>query len=140
MIAINTTVFFCRLLTARNILRPQIAFKVPIDNSNLTPFEPKIKYKPNSLKPLAVLPEYGQDGDIASYLHPYEFELTKFEPNAKQLAKTHPIAPKPLEQTPLIHVDTEAKLKSLVDDLQLVSEFAVDVEHHSYRTFQVNLF
>lgn len=124
-------------MTARNILRPQVNFKIPIDNSNSTPFEPKIKYKPNSIKPLAILPEYGSDGDIVSYLHPYEFELIKFEPMAKQLSKTCPIVPKAIEKTALVHVDTEQKLQLLLEDLQAVSEFAVDVEHHSYRTFQV---
>lgn len=37
--------------------KPQIHFKTPIDNS-FKPFVPKLKDKPNSLKPLSILPEY----------------------------------------------------------------------------------
>ena len=40
-----------RFLLAKNIQRPQLKFKDKIDNSN-TAFIPKIKYKPNALKPL----------------------------------------------------------------------------------------
>lgn len=50
-----------RLLTAKNIQRPQICFKDRIDNSK-SPWEPRIKDKPNSLKPLAVFLEHRDDG------------------------------------------------------------------------------
>lgn len=83
------------------------------------------------------MPEYDEEGNIESYLHPYEFELTKFEAPARQLARVQPIEPIKLKDTPLLHVDSEATLKVLLDDLRAVFEFAVDVEHHSYRTFQV---
>lgn len=125
-----------KLLTARNILRPQISFKVPIDNSNSTPFEPRLKEKPNSLKPLAILPEYGDDGDVVSYLHPYEIELTKCEPSADQLKTRPPTESAALEATPLTYVDTEAQLQDLLNDLRKSNEIAIDLEHHSYRTFQ----
>lgn len=72
-------------MTARNIIRPQINFKTPVDNSANTPFIPQLKYKPHSIKPLAILPEYDDDGNIESYLHPYETELSKFTPNQSQL-------------------------------------------------------
>lgn len=125
-----------RLLTAKNIIRPQINFKIPVDNSAKTPFEPRLKYKPHSIKPLAILAEYAEDGSIESYLHPYEFELNKFVPPKPQLAKGKSIDPVKLEDTPLVYVDTEPKLKELLKDLSSVSEIAVDVEHHSYRTLQ----
>lgn len=50
-----------RLLTAKNIQRPQICFKDRIDNSK-NPWEPRIKDKPNSLKPLAIYLEHTDDG------------------------------------------------------------------------------
>lgn len=37
--------------------KPQLKFRKPIDNS-LSPFVPKLKEKPHSIKPLSVLPEY----------------------------------------------------------------------------------
>lgn len=132
--------FVClRLLTARNIPRPQINFKVPVDNSSKTVFEPRLTYKPNSIKPLAILPEYGDDGSIESYLHPYEIELTKFEVPAGQLTNVNPIKPKSLENTPLIYVDNNLNLQKLLKDISEVKEIAVDLEHHSYRTFQVKI-
>lgn len=140
---LNEPFFFCnkhfdsRLLTARNIVRPQVNFKIPVDNSNSNPFEPRLKYKPNSIKPLAILAEYADDGNIESYLHPYEFELIKFEVPTAQLRTLKPVEPLPLDETPLIHIDTEDKLKLLLDDLSQVNEFAIDLEHHSYRTYQV---
>ncbi|XP_055903687.1 exosome component 10 [Eupeodes corollae] len=125
-----------RLITAKNIARPQIKFKMTVDNSSKTPFVPQIKDKPNSLKPLAVLPEYDEDGNIESYLHPYEFELMKFEPPTAQLKKKSPVTPMPLEKTELVYVDTVNKLKSTLEDLKKFKEIGIDVEHHSYRTFQ----
>lgn len=41
-----------------------------------------------------------------------------------------------MEKTPLIYVDDEKSLNSLLRDLLVEKVFAVDVEHHSYRTFQ----
>uniref|UniRef100_A0A0K8US75 Exosome complex component 10 homolog n=1 Tax=Bactrocera latifrons TaxID=174628 RepID=A0A0K8US75_BACLA len=125
-----------RLITAKNIARPQLKFKVVVDNSALTPFVPRIKDKPNSLKPLAVLPEYDESGNIASYLHPYEFELMKWEVSAAQLSRTNPKEPKKLDDTELLYVDTVPKLNAAVEELRKQCEIAIDVEHHSYRTFQ----
>lgn len=51
-----------RLLTAKNIERPQSKFRDKIDNSN-SAWEPRIKDKPNSLKPLAILLETNEDGE-----------------------------------------------------------------------------
>lgn len=137
---ININKSIARLLAARNIQRPQVLFKTSIDNSNKTPFEPRIKYKPNSIKPLAVLPEYDADGAIEGYLHPYETELNKFEVSPSLLKQKTPDVPKRLEDTPLVYVDTVQQLKQLMEtDFVGVSELAVDLEHHSYRTFQVRM-
>lgn len=124
------------LITAKNILRPQTNFKVPVDNSKHNPFMPRLKEKPNSLRPLAVLPEYDEDDNVVSFLHPYELEIEKFEPSDEQLIKVEPIEPENMDKFPYIYVDTVEKLKSMLDDLMKVNELAVDLEHHSYRTFQ----
>ncbi|XP_065371175.1 exosome complex component 10 homolog [Calliphora vicina] len=124
-----------RLITAKNISRPQVKFQIPVDNSADTPFVPKIKDKPNSLKPLAILPEYDESGNVASYLHPYEFELMKFEAPNSLLKTRKPQKPKDTEQTELMYVDTPVKLKQALEELRGATELAIDVEHHSYRTF-----
>lgn len=51
-----------RLLTANNIQRPQKFFKDRIENGHKFPWEPRIKDKPNSLKPLALYLEENEDG------------------------------------------------------------------------------
>ncbi|KAK2581222.1 hypothetical protein KPH14_008020 [Odynerus spinipes] len=122
-----------RLLTARNIQRPQITFKDKIDNS-LKPWEPKIKDKPNSLKPLAIYLEETENGEV--FCHPYECELDKFQPPENQLQKREPVKYKTLNETPLIMINKQEDIKILMNDLMRYQEIAVDLEHHSYRSFQ----
>lgn len=124
------------LVTGTNIQRPQANFKVPLDNSALNPFVPKIREKPNSLKPLAVLPEYDDAGNIVSYLHPYEFELDRFEPSKEVLKPVEPQKPLLLENTPMDIIDKENQLPVLLRELKAAKELAIDLEHHSYRTYQ----
>ncbi|KAL7288501.1 hypothetical protein TKK_0017466 [Trichogramma kaykai] len=123
-----------QLLTTGNIQKPQINFEDKVDNSH-KPWEPRIKDKPNSLKPLALQTECGEDG-FEYFCHPYEFELDKFEPCENQLQKEEPVMYKPLEETPLIFVDKTEVLETMLCDLKKYKEIAVDLEHHSYRTFQ----
>lgn len=73
----------------------------------------------------------------SSYLHPYEFELMKLETPRNLLTPIdEPKRPRDIEKTPLIQVADEKGLKDLLYDLKHSTEFAVDLEHHSYRTFQ----
>ena len=123
-----------RLLAGKNIQRPQLTFKDKIDNSS-KPWHPKIKDKPNSLKPLAIYVEDDDNGEEV-FCHPYEFELDKFEPTESQLVKKRPIKYKPLDDTPLIVIEKIQDLKIMLKDLENYKEIAVDLEHHSYRSFQ----
>ncbi|KAH8310716.1 hypothetical protein KR044_002721, partial [Drosophila immigrans] len=124
-----------RLFTAKNIMRPQMQFKVPVDNSAQNPFKPRLTEKPNSLKPLALLPEYDDAGEMVSFLHPYEFELLKFEPSKEQMQFQKPLLPLPPDAIELMLVDSVEKLQQALDELRQAREIAIDVEHHSYRTF-----
>ncbi|XP_012282289.1 exosome component 10 [Orussus abietinus] len=129
----NSGVETMRLLAARNIHRPQLTFKDKIDNSS-KPWEPRIKDKPNSLKPLAIYLEEGKEGE--QFNHPYEFELDKFQPSEHQLQSSEPIKYKPVGETPLIIIEKPEDIKILLDDLKNYDEIAIDLEHHSYRSFQ----
>ncbi|KAL0126496.1 hypothetical protein PUN28_005095 [Cardiocondyla obscurior] len=122
-----------RLLGAKNIQRPQLMFKDKIDNS-MKPWVPRIKDKPNSLTPLALYVDECEQNEV--FNHPYEFELDKFEIPKNQLKKRTPTKYKPLEDTKLVFIDKPAHLKALLDDLRRRKEIAIDLEHHSYRTFQ----
>ncbi|XP_018374950.1 PREDICTED: exosome component 10 [Trachymyrmex cornetzi] len=122
-----------RLLGGKNIQRPQLMFKDKIDNSS-KPWMPRIKDKPNSLKPLALHVEEDEHGEV--FNHPYEFELDKFETPECQLKKRIPVEYKPLDDTNFVFIDKPADINILLEDLRNHKEIAVDLEHHSYRTFQ----
>lgn len=130
------SMFYKHLLHSRNMRKPQLDFKVPVDNSADTPFIPRIKEKPNSLKPLDILPEYNDKREVISFLHPYEFELQKFTPPDELLQRKEVQSmPKPIENTPYLYVNTKEQLELAVNELRNVKELAIDVEHHSQRTF-----
>ncbi|XP_044754560.1 exosome component 10 [Coccinella septempunctata] len=124
-----------KLLSGKDIKKPQESFTDKIDNSNDYPWEPRIKEKPNSLKPLAIFLEETEAGE--EFSHPYEVELEKFCVPEEQLAvdEEEPVFPKPLEETNFVEVDTEEKLNELLEDLRKYKMIAIDLEHHSYRTF-----
>uniref|UniRef100_A0A8C1L115 Exosome complex component 10 n=1 Tax=Cyprinus carpio TaxID=7962 RepID=A0A8C1L115_CYPCA len=104
------------LLHAKNIQRPQLKFKDKVDNSN-TPFVSKIFIKPNAVKPL---PSYFADKHIHTFI-PGE-------------CLNHPMY-KPLAESTCQFINTLDDLVALNEKLAKVSEFAVDLEHHSYRSF-----
>jgi len=122
------------LLAARNVSRPQLKFKTKVDNTS-EPFVPIITEKPNSLKPLAILLEDTPNGEM--YSHPYQYELDRFDCTPQQLqAVPSPTMPLPVEATPYEFVKTSSQLPALLSHLSEQTEFAVDLEHHSYRSFQ----
>lgn len=61
--------------------------------------------------------------------------MERFIPNSDQLIDEEPLFPKAIADTPLIEIDTLEQLVELVEELRHCKEFAVDVEHHSYRSF-----
>lgn len=61
--------------------------------------------------------------------------MDRFEPSAEHLKVSEPINPKPLSETPLVEVTTEEGLNNLLNELYNYKEIAIDLEHHSYRTF-----
>lgn len=130
----TSSVHAAKLITAKNIMRPQVNFTVPVDNSN-SPFVPRLKDKPNSLKPLAILPEYDDEKNVVSYLHPYEVEIEKFDPTLELLKEVEPQVTTDIVTAEYNYVDTEKKLVDMLNELRSVKEIAVDLEHHSYRTF-----
>uniref|UniRef100_A0A8D2NW18 Exosome component 10 n=1 Tax=Zosterops lateralis melanops TaxID=1220523 RepID=A0A8D2NW18_ZOSLA len=149
-----------RLLHAKNISRPQLKFREKIDNSN-TPFVPKLFIKPNALKPLPeALTKSGrqrkerpEDLDVPAALadfihqqrtqkteqdmfaHPYQYELEHFSPPDGVLEKPELQMFRPIEETPFHFITTLDELVELNEKLMTCKEFALDLEHHSYRSF-----
>ncbi|KAM9521449.1 exosome complex component 10 [Guaruba guarouba] len=149
-----------RLLHAKNISRPQLKFREKIDNSN-TPFVPKLFVKPNALKPLPeALTKSGrerkerpEDLDVPPALadfihqqrtqqteqdmfaHPYQYELEQFSPPDGVLQKPEPQMYRPIKETPCHFITTLDELVELNEKLTNCKDFALDLEHHSYRSF-----
>lgn len=129
----------CSLLTAKNVTKPQMMFRERVDNSS-RPFVPKIKEKPNALKSLkesmlTTLPDDYENNPSFSFPHPYQFELENFVVDHCLLEPVEPQVPLSLDETPLTVVETIEGLVKLNEHLKTVDEIAVDLEHHSFRSY-----
>uniref|UniRef100_A0A673JZF8 Exosome complex component 10 n=1 Tax=Sinocyclocheilus rhinocerous TaxID=307959 RepID=A0A673JZF8_9TELE len=134
------------LLHAKNIQRPQLKFKDKVDNSN-TPFVSKIFIKPNAVKPLPSCECVKKPALLASYFlsvfhyhcglfsHPYQYELDHVVMPESLKCKPEVQMYKPLAESTCQFINTLDDLVALNEKLAKVSEFAVDLEHHSYRSF-----
>lgn len=137
------------LFHGSNVLRPQLQFKDPVDNTH-TPWMP-VPYRngqrPTPAPPSALprdlethistqlgitLPEES----FSMYPHPFYEQLANLEYLPSQLGSCIEQPFQPLENVPLTFVATLKDLKDLAQKLDAQTEFAVDLEHHSYRTFQ----
>lgn len=61
--------------------------------------------------------------------------MDRFSPPEEFLQKESPIIPIPIEKTSLIEISEPEQIDGLLDALMKCKEFAVDLEHHSYRSF-----
>uniref|UniRef100_A0AAY4BPG9 Exosome complex component 10 n=1 Tax=Denticeps clupeoides TaxID=299321 RepID=A0AAY4BPG9_9TELE len=133
-----------RLLHARNIQRPQLQFKDKVDNSN-TPFISKIFVKPNAQMPLPsyftnkhTRNERPEDLDVPAALADFIHQQRTQEHKDDMYDRDHLMSFqmfKPLSDTSCLFVNTLEDLVALNEKLARTTEFAVDLEHHSYRSF-----
>nr|DAD47057.1 TPA_asm: hypothetical protein HUJ06_016994 [Nelumbo nucifera] len=101
------------------IPRPQDEFSILVNNSN-QPFD-------------HVWLRKSEDG--SRFLHPLE-ELSERDFVDRKTGNVEPVKPLPLESTPFKLVEDVKDLKELAAKLREVNEFAVDLEHNQYRSFQ----
>lgn len=143
-------VFNTQHLKSTNIPRPQAKFKDMIDNSS-SQFIPILYSKPNQIESLPevfhklqaptslqALIENAKEWTKSNErcVHPYLYEIQQFEPPPNQLTIIEPQMANSLEDTPLVMISSFEQLQELVTELLTVSEIAVDLEAHSYRSFQ----
>lgn len=110
-------------------------FKDAINNSNSTPFQRKIKYKPHAQMPLDENIVF-EDGVEKSLEHPYIYEINHLKHSQSMYEIKEPIPYSPLEDSTATWVDTESGLEEMMKALEDAEEIAVDLEHHNYRSFQ----
>lgn len=118
----------------KNIPRPQDQFIEKIDNS-FGPFVPIIKEKPNATVPLDMYVKRDKHNNLY-YEHPYTREIEQFQVDSELLEPRDPIEPMSINNSPIIMVETIEELESMCTHIESQREFAVDVEHHSYRSYQ----
>ncbi|RXW17745.1 hypothetical protein EST38_g8111 [Candolleomyces aberdarensis] len=131
---------------APNIPKPQLAFPTQVDNSDDVP-PPHIrflKHKYNARVPLGyvlqkedVVDSFTDDESLLSS-HPYYYEITHLQhaPHVHNVPSS-PDAPQSLP-SPVTYVSTPTQFDALLAHLTSpeVLEIAVDLEHHSYRTYR----
>ncbi|CAF2310522.1 unnamed protein product [Rotaria sp. Silwood2] len=129
----------------KNIPKPQIKFTDKVDNNPQIPFIPKIRIKPNAIVPLPIMLSQLDSRSFDTLLlerhpelllHPYFDEIEAFEPNENLLKEVKVQLSKSLDETKYLFVDTPDKLKTMIDHIEIQSELAIDLEHHSYRSYQ----
>ncbi|KAL5482663.1 RRP6 [Sanghuangporus weigelae] len=130
------------ILHAAHISKPQLCFKRRVDNSNVS-WSPKLKHKYNAQVPLGFTmydsADADEDGSIDSLAlqraHPYLYEIKHISYPRHMFEQRESTSPLSFENTPFTWIDTKGGLESLLDKLRRVQEIAIDLEHHSYRSF-----
>ncbi|GCE99033.1 exosome nuclease subunit [Zygosaccharomyces mellis] len=125
------------MIPTKRIVKPQLRFKKPIDNTETHPFKPLLRSKPHALRPLSDSNKLIQaDEDIPEhYPQPYEYEIENQEYNESILKIAEPIPSRPWDESEPVWVDNEESLKSMLHELKKCAEIAVDLEHHDYRSY-----
>uniref|UniRef100_A0A915IDH0 Exosome complex component 10 homolog n=1 Tax=Romanomermis culicivorax TaxID=13658 RepID=A0A915IDH0_ROMCU len=134
-----------KLLASKNVVRPQLSFQHLIDNSNRS-FISKLKFKHNasltinqSRLTMIMDDNIVQDRtcDTAYHPNPYKYELDHYTPDDKFLERCPTLEiPAGIDKIPFKLVEEESELQNLCRILKNSTEFAVDLEAHTYRTFQ----
>ncbi|KAL3318939.1 Exosome component 10 [Cichlidogyrus casuarinus] len=123
-----------KLLAAKNIIRPQSLFTETIDNS-VTFFRPTLKSKPNAIVDLHTSILGYDDLSVEEYLHPYAAEIDHLEAQLSNFSMESHSKPSDLDSVQFSFIDTPQALQQMIDELKQFTEIAVDLEHHSYRTY-----
>ncbi|AET38545.1 exosome nuclease subunit RRP6 Ecym_3030 [Eremothecium cymbalariae DBVPG len=122
---------------SQRIVKPQLQFKIPVDNSECHPFKPLLKVKPHALKPLEEVSSLTVETECvpAHYPHPYEYEIDNQPYDDSVLTIKEPIEPSNWDENEPIWVDNITALNDMLNGLKNVKEIAVDLEHHDYRSY-----
>lgn len=134
---------------ASHLPKPQLLFNTKVDNWNESPYIPArtLEHKWCARVPLGyIFHDLDESGDMDEEekqklsAHPYYYELTH------PTFPTHLFCPAPTTILPSsltgtdvskhVYVSTSSALLSMTTKLKAAREIAVDLEHHSYRTYR----
>ena len=68
-------------------------------------------------------------------IHPYRYEINNIQYPSRMFTSVEPYLPNSFENTPFTWVDTPTAFAAMLEKLRVAQEIAIDLEHHSYRTF-----
>ncbi|KAF9474588.1 hypothetical protein BDN70DRAFT_865980 [Pholiota conissans] len=121
---------------AAHLAKPQLQFTKMPDNSD-APWYPSLSHKYNAKVPLGhVYTDEGIEnisGVIAN--HPYRYEITHLSHPPRMFEPCTPVLPPSLEDTEATWIDTAEGFQQMLAKLKRAKEIAVDLEHHSYRSY-----
>ncbi|GJT81725.1 RRP6-like protein 2 [Tanacetum coccineum] len=101
-----------------SIKKPQIEYEMVVNNLN---------------QPFYHALEKSEDG--SRFIHPLE-KYPFYHFVDKRVSNFKPVRPSPVENTTFTLVQDKEGLEDLVAKLRVVNEFAVDLEHNAYRSYQ----
>ncbi|KAG8815666.1 exosome nuclease subunit [Serendipita sp. 399] len=119
------------LLHAYKLAKPQLKFQDQVNNAEDAIWRHKIKQKWNRKGAINETDSFG--GTESN--HPYFHEISTISYPPSLFASRPPIPPKSFEETPFGFIDTLDGLENLLKDLRNSEEIAIDLEHHSYRSY-----
>ncbi|KIK69880.1 hypothetical protein GYMLUDRAFT_150634 [Collybiopsis luxurians FD-317 M1] len=122
---------------ASHLPKPQLKFKRKVANDDV-PWRPSLSHKFNAQVPLG-FNYHDLDSNVeknsSNELHPYWYEISHISYPPRMFKPFPPMPPSPFESTTFTWVSTVADLENMLDELRKATEFAVDLEHHSYRSY-----
>ncbi|PPQ68746.1 LOW QUALITY PROTEIN: hypothetical protein CVT25_012840 [Psilocybe cyanescens] len=121
---------------AANLPKPQLLFPKKVDNSD-TPWYPTLSHKYNAKVPLGHIYTDSGDENSAGIIanHPYRYEITHLTYPSRMFMQCTPLQPQSLEDTQATWVATREDFARMLVKLRKATEIAVDLEHHSYRSY-----
>ncbi|KAF5392913.1 hypothetical protein D9757_001048 [Collybiopsis confluens] len=117
--------------------KPQLQFKRKAENNDI-PWRPMLSHKFNAQVPLGFHyqdSDTEMDTDSLINLHPYRYEITHLSYPSKMFESSSPIPSTSFDSTTYKWVSTVSDLEDMLDELRQAAEIAVDLEHHSYRSY-----
>ncbi|KAJ3805248.1 hypothetical protein F5876DRAFT_91581 [Lentinula aff. lateritia] len=122
---------------ASQLPKPQLNFKRDVLNDDV-PWYPTLLHKYNAQVPLD-FNFYEPDSQLETKksikLHPYRYEISHISYPPRMFQSSQPILPTPFESTTFNWVSNVTALDSMLESLRKATEIAVDLEHHSYRSY-----